>query len=253
MTNSICSEGEREGGAQAASRPMNNSDFGRCKAILFDFGGTLDSDGEHWLDRFYELYEKVGIDLPQERIKQVFYQADALCCDDPRVNGMGLRPLMRHHVRLQFAALELNDRSKEERMVDEFCAKTEACLERNQRLLARLHGLYRMAVVSNFYGNVLTLCDEAGLSRYLTAVLDSTQLGLAKPDPEIFRAALRKLDADAGECVFVGDSYERDMLPARRLGMKTIWVKGPNPRLPAEPEPVDHTISSLAELEALLL
>lgn len=232
---------------------MNDLGFGRCKAILFDFGGTLDSDGEHWLDRFNELYEKVGIGVPRERIKQVFYQADALCCDDPRVNGMGLRPLMRHHVRLQFAALELNDRSKEERMVDEFCTKTEFCLKRNQRLLSRLHGHYRMAVVSNFYGNVATLCDEAGLSRYLTAVLDSMQVGLAKPDPGIFRVALQKLDANAGECVFVGDSYDRDMLPARRLGMKTIWVKGPNPRLPAEPEPVDHTISSLAELEALLL
>lgn len=253
MTNAIGQDEEREGGDQPAPCPINGSDFSGCKAILFDFGGTLDSDGEHWLDRFYELYEKVGISVPRERIKQVFYQADARCCDDPQVNGMGLRPLMRHHVRLQFAELDLNDRAKEERMVDEFCTKTEACLERNQRLLARLHGLYRMAVVSNFYGNVATLCDEAGLSQYLTAVLDSTQLGLAKPDPEIFRAALRKLDAEAEKCVFVGDSYERDMLPARRLGMKTIWIKGPNPRLPAEPEPVDHTISSLAELGALLL
>ena len=253
MNDRICQNGEREGGAQATMRPINNSDFGRCKAILFDFGGTLDSDGEHWLDRFYELYEKVGIGVARERIKQVFYQADALCCDDPRVNGMGLRPLMRHHVRLQFSALNLHDPATEEWMVEAFCAKTEACLQRNQRLLARLHGRYQMAVVSNFYGNVAALCDEADLSRYLTAILDSTQVGLAKPDPAIFRAAMQKLDAAAGECVFVGDSYERDMLPARRLGMKTIWLKGPNPRLPADPEPVDHTIASLAELEAWLL
>lgn len=253
MTDGIAKTGEKSAGAQTAAPPMDGAAFGRCKAILFDFGGTLDSDGEHWLDRFYELYESCDIELPRERIKQVFYQADASCCEDPGVNQMGLRPLMRHHVRLQFSALNLNDRSKEERMVEAFCTKTERCLQRNQQLLARLYSLYRMAVVSNFYGNVGTLCEEAGMSGYFTAILDSTRVGLAKPDLAIFRRALQKLEAAAGECVFVGDSYERDMLPARRLGMKTIWVKGPNPRLPAEPEPVDHTISSLAELEALLL
>jgi len=83
-----------------------------CKAILFDFGGTLDSDGEHWLDRFYELYEMAGLDLPRHEIKRVFYSADERCCEDPRVNELGLRPLMGHHVHLQFLDLGLRTRER---------------------------------------------------------------------------------------------------------------------------------------------
>lgn len=240
--------------SESITTTQNGDRLRQCRAILFDFGGTLDSDGEHWLDRFYELYETVGLDLHKDLIKKVFYEADRMCCNDPKVDRMGLRPLMQHHIRYQFTVLNLDKAAAEElRMVDEFCSKTEYYLKRNASLLRRLQNHYKMGVVSNFYGNVAAICEEAGLSEYLLTILDSTQVGFSKPDPEIFDRALRDLGVRAETCVFIGDSYERDMLPARRMGMKTIWVKGPNPRLPAEPEPVDSTIGSLAELESLLL
>jgi len=160
---------------------------------------------------------------------------------------------MRHHVHLQFSALNLDDALKEEQMVEEFCARTEHYLERNCLLLRRLHSLFRMGVVSNFYGNVATICQEAGLAESLATVLDSTQVGIGKPNPQIFQRALQELSVAAEETIFIGDSYDRDILPASSLGMKTIWVKGPNPRLPADAEPIENWISSLTELEALLL
>ena len=232
---------------------MRTRFFSRCKAILFDFGGTLDSDGEHWLDRFYELYERAGLNVPRDEIKRVFYMADEDCCNDPQVNLLGLRPLMRHHVRLQFAGLNQKNPEKERELAEGFCTKTEGFLRRNLQLLRRLNHAYRLGVVSNFYGNVDVLCREAGLAESLDAILDSTQLGISKPDPEIFRIAVRKLGVSPEEAIFVGDSYERDMMPAKRLGMKTIWLKGPNPRLPEDPEPVDCIISSLPELELAAL
>ena len=91
------------------------------------------------------------------------------------------------------------------------------------------------------------------MAEFLLSILDSTQLGCGKPDQIIFERALRDLGVAARDCIFVGDSYERDMLPARRMGMKTIWVKGPNPRLPADPEPLDGSIMTLTELGPLLL
>lgn len=224
-----------------------------CKAILFDFGGTLDSDGEHWLDRFYELYESAGLDLPRDEIKRVFYMADEECCKDPGVNELGLRPLMVHHVRLQFSGLNLVNPGKERELSDRFCARTEGYLQRNLQLLRRLNGTYRLAVVSNFYGNVEVLCREAGLAEFFDAILDSTRLGIGKPNPEIFRIAMGRLGVSPWESVFIGDSYERDMMPSMKLGMKTVWMKGPNPRLPENPEPVDCIISSLTELERVLL
>ncbi len=227
--------------------------FRNCRAILLDFGGTLDSDGEHWLDRFFELYEQAGLVFPREEIKRVFYLADETCCKNPAVDRFGLRELMKYHVHLQFAALELQDRPREEYLVERFCSKTEEILKRNTFLLGRLKNRYRLGVVSNFYGNVETLCDEAGLSNHLDLVLDSTCIGLSKPDPEIFLLALKRMDVAPTEAIFVGDSYERDIMPARGLGMKTVWLQGANPRLPENPGPVDCRIFSLAELESILL
>lgn len=223
-----------------------------CKGILLDFGGTLDSDGEHWLDRFYDLYKEVDLDVPQHEIKRVFYRADALCCADPCVSHLGLRPLMQHHVRLQFEGLGLEGQAREERLVDGFCSRTESFLVRNASLLGRLRRNYRLGVVSNFYGNVAVLCQEAGLAPWLDVIVDSTRVGMSKPDPEIFRMALDELGLEPGHTIFVGDSYERDMMPARRMGMKTIWMKGPNPRIPHDAEPVDCCISNLTHLELLL-
>ncbi len=230
---------------------MNPETFHGCEAILFDFGGTLDSDGEHWLDRTYQLYASAGLDLPFPEIKRAFYEADALCHGDPKVASFGLRPLMKYLVHLQFKALDLEADAKEQEFVEMFCGKSEWFLRRNALLLSRFRQRYRLGLVSNFYGNLATLCKEAGLAESLDVILDSAQIGISKPDPGIFRTALERLRLDPGKVIFVGDSYERDMIPARELGMKTIWLKGPHPRIPENAGPVDAFISSLSELEVL--
>jgi len=231
---------------------MPDDRFNNCKGILLDFGGTLDSDGEHWLDRFYALYETASLGVPQPEIKRAFYAADGLLCNDPSVTEMGLRPLMEYHVRLQFKALNIVDPERANQMVDAFCTQTEGYLRRNAQILERLTRRYRLGVVSNFYGNVARLCEEAGFSASLEVILDSTRLGIGKPNPEIFRIALNRLGLSPEETLFVGDSYDRDMMPARKIGMKTVWLKGPNPRIPPHAAPPDATLSSLTGLEALL-
>lgn len=222
-----------------------------CSAVLFDFGGTLDSDGEHWLDRFYALYSQADLEVPPHEIKRAFYHADEVCCQDGRVISMGLRETMSYHVGLQFDLLNLRDKRKEQELVDAFCVKSERFLRRNVSLLKSMKDHYRLGVVSNFYGNVATISREAGLASFLDVILDSTLLGCSKPDPEIFRIALARLALSPERVIFVGDSYERDVIPAKNLGMKTIWLKGPNPRIPQNGPPADAWISSLTELEAL--
>ncbi len=232
---------------------MNSAKFPDCAGILFDFGGTLDSDGEHWLDRFFALFKEAGYSLPPEDIKGAFYQADASCEADARVDSWGLRRLMYHHVGLQFAALGLDDFVKRDEMAEAFCRKSENYLRRNAPLLHKAAKRFRLGLVSNFYGNVATICAEEGLASSLDVIVDSGRCGQRKPETGIFLAALRGLGLVPEQVVFVGDSYERDMIPARRLGMRTIWLKGPNPRIPVDAEPVDAWIFSLTELERLIL
>lgn len=231
---------------------MSIDKFGECRAILFDYGGTLDSDGERWPDRFYALYEEAALSFPREEIKRAFYYAEDRCYADPKVTGLDLRSLMGVHVRFQFEALGLKDRRKEQELADKFCATSKKFILRAARLLKRAKPRYRLGIISNFYGNLATLLEEARLLGLLDVVVDSNRVGVQKPNPEIFRYALKQLGLSADRVIFVGDSYERDMIPSRELGMKTVWLRGPNPATIGAEE-VDACISSLSELEALIL
>ena len=62
-----------------------------------------------------------------------------------------------------------------------------------------------------------------GLESYFDVILTSGEFGVKKPDHRIFLAALKAIDADPLTCVFVGDSLQADILPAKELGMITIW------------------------------
>ena len=230
---------------------MKAAPFAGCRGILFDFGGTLDGDGEHWLDRFYTLYEDAGLPIARPRIKEAFYSADAHCTGNANLYEWGLAPLMERHVEVQFSVLQLDDSYRQRLLADGFTQYSRRFLSRNRPLLQELKSRFRLGVVSNFYGNVAALCREAGLAESLQVIVDSARLGVSKPAPGIFLAALDGLDLLPEEVVFIGDSYARDMVPARALGMKTVWLRVPAATTVPEPGVVDACINSLTELSGL--
>jgi FMN phosphatase YigB (HAD superfamily) len=81
--------------------------------------------------------------------------------------------------------------------------------------LARARGL-RTACISNSNGTVAAILEGLGLARHLDFVIDSSQVGVEKPDPRIFRMALgRGAGVAATEAVYVGDLYSIDVVGAR--------------------------------------
>lgn len=77
-------------------------------------------------------------------------------------------------------------------------------------------------VVSNWPPSLKGFLDFHDLTRYFKVVVGSGEFGAEKPDPAIFRHALEQLGVPATECVFVGDNPEKDIKPARELGMQAI-------------------------------
>ncbi len=232
---------------------MDCKRFRGCEALLFDFGGTIDSDGEHWLDRFFELYEHEGLQFQRDDIKRAFYVADSACHADAGLPAAGLRTLLDRHVGHQFRALGFDDAAMHRQLADLFCGRAEHTLSLRAGLFRTVRGRFRTGIVSNFFGNLEVILDEAGLSGAFDVVIDSGRVGVSKPDPRIFMLALEKLGLRPEQAAFIGDSYERDMIPAAEIGMKTIWLKGPAPRMPENAPPVDAIITRLSELEALAL
>jgi putative hydrolase of the HAD superfamily len=116
--------------------------------------------------------------------------------------------------------------------------------------LARLRraGL-RLGVVSNSDGRVEEALTAAGLRSYFDIVVDSALVGVEKPDPAIFRAALEALNVAAEEALYVGDLYEVDVLGANAAGMAAVLLA-----TPPLPEPLGCvTVGSLRALADDLL
>lgn len=195
------------------------------RAYLFDYGGTLDGEGWHWFDRTLHLYRLAGSTLADERIKRAFYVADVAIADEARRARYRLRPLVERHVELQMEVLGDAGPGVARAVIDGFCEMTVEGWERSRNALARLHRSARLGVVSNFYGNLEVLLDEAGLSPFLDTVVESAQVGMEKPDPGIYRLAADRLGLAAGEVVMVGDNFDRDVRAARAAGMRAIWLR----------------------------
>jgi HAD superfamily hydrolase (TIGR01509 family) len=223
-------------------------------SILFDFGGTLDADGLAWLDRFYDLYPRAGLaNVPKSLIKEAFYWAEAQAELDPAIKKAGFREMMERHVRWQFTKLGLHDPEKETAVAAGFYRPAERILHRNRHLLERLHQTgFRLGVVSNFYGNVEILCREFGYCDFLSVMVDTTHTQIRKPDPAVYHLMAERLEATPAQCAMVGDSFERDIAPAKAIGMTTVWLVGDRGRDLPPAEAADHRIYSLDDLPSLL-
>jgi len=138
-------------------------------------------------------------------------------------------------------------------LVDGFVKPVRAAAAANAPLLAGLSARgFRLGVVSNGCGNVDVLCADFGYAPYLSAVVDSRRVGLYKPDPAIFIYAAAKLALRPSTVLMVGDSFDRDVRPAKSVGMATAWLEGPARRACSDPSLIDLRLHALADLPAAL-
>ena len=226
------------------------------RAILFDMGGTLDGDGQHWLDRFARLYEEAGAMLPRERVRAAFDHAERCTAADAAMAVAHLDAMVDRHLTWQLeylcdeGVIAIDQRPRLRAwMLPRFTAPMRAAGNANVPLLASLKAQgFELGVVSNACGNVDRLCDDLGYSSYLSVVIDSHRVGVAKPDPAIFQLAANRLGVPPTAIVMVGDSYERDMVPAKSIGMTTAWLPGTTAQSSGDRGAADVVLQRLADL-----
>jgi HAD superfamily hydrolase (TIGR01509 family) len=202
------------------------------ETVLFDFGGTLDSDGVAWKERFHALYRSQGLDLSPDAFAPAFYAAD-----DALVGALASTTGLEETIDALTTNLEAElarrgggtghaeiDRARGQRVASRFLSEMSFAFARNRPVLEALSERYRLGVVSNFYGNLEAVCESSGLGRLFGVMADSQRVGAEKPEPAIFQAALAELQAKPETTIMVGDSLRRDYEGARRCGMGFIWI-----------------------------
>ena len=134
-------------------------------------------------------------------------------------------------------------------LLEEVFARHElgSCPPDHVEFLHRLAGTHRLGVVSNICAPpsaVETRLREAGLDGVFTHTVFSSSARNIKPSAAIFLRALAAFPADS-RVLFVGDSLERDIRPAKSLGLGTAWIAAADLSAPE----ADAVIASLPDLE----
>jgi HAD superfamily hydrolase (TIGR01549 family) len=83
---------------------------------------------------------------------------------------------------------------------------------------------YKLACITNHFSWVRERADEAGFGALIGAWAISAEAGVEKPDPALFRKLLGDAGTTPDRVAMVGDRLDRDIVPAKELGMRTIWV-----------------------------
>lgn len=93
------------------------------------------------------------------------------------------------------------------------------------KCLEILSGRYKIGIIANQSPGTKERLEQYGVLQYIDLVIASAEEGVAKPDKIIFEIALERGNCNPNNAVMVGDRIDNDIIPAKLLGMHTIWIK----------------------------
>ena len=170
------------------------------KYIFFDLGATLVDESDVYKSRCQFAIRQLGID-PAEFMNKVYEEA--------KISPTPIKTAAKAYG----VALPEWDNS------------LEKLYEAAYSVITGLYGKYKLGIIANQSLGTQERIDNWGIGKYFDVVMASAESGCAKPDLRIFKMALQKAKCEPNEAVMVGDRLDNDIVPAKELGMKTVWVR----------------------------
>ena len=121
-----------------------------------------------------------------------------------------------------------HDPSESELAVDLWSRSVGVLVPEVVGLLSRLPEDYRVVLATNATSRLPSDLEALGLLHYFHAIANSSRLGVAKPDPAYFQAALQLADVSPEDALFIDDTLE-NVSSASRLGITSHHFRGPGP------------------------
>lgn len=123
-----------------------------------------------------------------------------------------------------------------------------------KEILESLSHKYKLGIIANQSAGTQKRIDNWGIGKYFDVVAASAEAGCAKPDLEIFKIAIDQANCSPENAVMIGDRLDNDVIPAKKLGMKTVWVRQGFAKYQSvhnDNEKPDYIIESIGEITNL--
>ena len=202
------------------------------EGFIFDYGGTIDSRGVHWSWVIWDGYRHAGAGLGLEQFREAYVYAERELARVRHIMpGDNFHDLLVKKMAIEFDYIEqqgwLEGCAAMSRQVADYCyERARDCVDEARPVLEYLHGRYPMMLVSNFYGNIDSVLRDFDLRRYFKGIIESSVVGVRKPNPTLFKLGVDALELPASRVLVVGDSLKKDIIPAESLGCQVLWLKG---------------------------
>lgn len=226
------------------------------KAVFFDLDGTLCDSDTAWrtaVKDTFQLFRKHETTVSEETLtkgwetvhQKLFLQLDAGRCSMAEVRDL----------RFQCLFDELNlPQSQITEELNAFLSKgyiTSLSLYEDVTVLEKLHD-YHIGIITNgahdeHTDSQLSKVRHLGLLDHIQSLTISGEIGIRKPNFEIFKVACERAEVLFEEAVFVGDSIQNDIIGANRAGMTSVLIDRKSEKLvpKAADEQPDYSISDL--------
>ena len=224
------------------------------KGYIFDYGGTLDTGGQHWGKVIWHAYEHLQVPVSETDFRDAYVHAERTLGKNPIIQpDFTFYKTLETKIRLQLEYLQTSYitplTSYILPLTSHLYEATVAETSKSREVLLSLKKQYPMVLVSNFYGNIATVLKEFKLDGIFDTIIESAVVGVRKPDPQIFTLGVEALGMQPDEVVVVGDSMDKDIIPASKAGCHTVWFKGEGwTNDPVDESPAGKVITDLTQI-----
>ena len=177
--------------------------FDNLKGIIFDYGGTLDTCGQHWGKKLWHAYERQHVPVSEQQFRDAYVYGERTLGRNPIIKpDYTFHRTLATKIRLEMEHLcthgawdasEEEFKQKHQAVLEDVYAEVVATTAHSAEVLTQLSERFPMVLVSNFYGNIECVLQEFGLRKFFPRIVESAVVGIRKPDPRIFELGVEEL------------------------------------------------------------
>jgi len=236
---------------------QNRTMITKLKAIFFDIDDTLfdrNKAQREILHLIVQEFRDIFIGMDEETIANAFFESDRVATREVNAGGsVDAVRIGRSKIFLRILGLSEDFADKITAMYIRSYPTVDAQVRGAKFVIGNIAEKFQLGAISNGFPDVQYQKLKAlGIKHLFDCIVLSGEVGILKPDPRIFWEATTSLARKPEECLYVGDSYNTDIIGAKKAGMKACWFNPHGLRLSQMGVKPDFEIGALDEILEIL-